>query len=274
VKKKTPAQSQYKLGRLPARHTVSSIRRKMMLGIALESLGPPPSASDDFVAAVDKATGGDWKDLGNQKWGNCTCADTGHQMMLRTANAGTIIIPTEDQTVALYQQVCPEFNPNTGTGDDGADELSVIEFLAKTGWLGFKDDASGNIDPGQLDHVKWAVQICGASRIGIKVTQGMLDQFDAGKPWDGSGNKTVVGLHDVPIVKYDADGTLWVVTWAKLHPMTPGCFASIADEAHMELSKQWLEASGLAPNGLDWPTLVNDLQVEGRSYSERLRSGF
>ncbi len=260
-----------KLGRLPARHTIASIRRKMRLGVALESLGPPPSVSDDFVSAVDKATGGDWQMLGNDQWGDCTCADTGHQVMLRTANASKIIIPTTDQVLALYSAITGfKFTDAT---DQGADELSVIEYLAKTGWLGMKVDASANIDPAQMDHVKWGVQLCGAVRLGINLTQGMMDQFDDGRPWDVGGNAAILGGHDVPVVKYDADGTIWIVTWGKLQAMTPACFAACVDEAHMEYSDEWLEATGLAPNGLDRATLLNDLQVEGRSYADRLREG-
>lgn len=260
------------LGRKPARYTTKSMRRMLILNRHLAALGPAPAASADYVTAVEKATGGDWGMMGNSEWGDCTEADTAHQLMLRTANAGTLVIPTTAQVGARYSldtgfdpNAKPDADGNNPT-DNGADELSIISDLEATPFLGYKDDAAANIDPTNLDHVKWGIQLFGAVRLGIVCTQAMQDQFGAGHPWDGTGNQTVLGLHDVCAVKYDADGTIWIITWGKRFPTTPGWWASqpqgpMVEEAHAELSTAWLNASGMAPSGFNQVALVADLQA-------------
>ena len=254
----------FKTGRKPARYTRKSFARGIIMARALDSLGLPPSASSDYVMAVEKVVGDNWQMLGNDTVGDCTEADTGHQLMLHSANAGTIIIPTEAQVIGRYS-LDTGYDPSNPASDQGGEELSIIANLEKTPFLGVKDLAAGNIDPTNLKHLKWGIQLFGAVRLGIVCTQAMQDQFAAGKPWDGSGDQTVLGLHDVPAVKYDADGTIWIVTWAKLFPTTPQWWASqpqgpMVEEAHCEMNSAWIEAGGLGASGIDGKQLIADLQ--------------
>jgi len=250
----------FKTGRKPARYTRKSFARGIVMARALDSLGLPPSASSDYVMAVDKITGGDWGMDGNDTAGDCTCASTAHQLMLHSANAGTMIQPTAEQTLALYSAITG-FNPADPSTDQGADELSVIEYLEKTGWLGTKDTAAANIDPLNIAHLKWGVQLFGAARLGVNLPQSAMDQFNAGQPWDVIANDGgIIGGHDVPIVKYDASGVFYIVTWAKLQPMTPAFVAKYVEEAHCEMNSAWIEAGGLGASGIDGKQLIADLQ--------------
>ena len=256
------------LGRKPARYTTKSMRRMLILNRHLAALGPAPAASADYVTAVEKATGGDWGMMGNDQWGDCTEADTAHQLMLRTANAGTLVIPTTAQVGARYSldtgfdpNAKPDANGNNPT-DQGADELSIISDLEATPFLGYKDDAAANIDPTNLDHVKWGVQLFGAVRLGVNLPQSAMDQFSADQPWDVIANDGgIIGGHDVPIVKYDASGVFYIVTWGKRIEMTPAFLAKYVEEAHAELSTAWLNATGVAPSGFNQVALVADLQA-------------
>jgi hypothetical protein len=242
-------------GRRPAVHT----RRTMRLGIAmhqaLATLGAPPAASDDYVSAVMKQSAAGWICWLNDQLGDCVCEDSGHGLMLRTANAGAILIPTQQDILALYEAV-GGYVPGNSSTDQGCDETGMCQYLTTTGLCGQKSAASGPVDPTNLAHLKWAVQLFGSCRLGIVVTDQMMQTFGAGQPWTSvAGN--VEGGHDVPIVKYDADFA-YVVTWGKLQPVSWSLIGNsdFLQEAHCEAWPDFVRAGGTAPNGFDLQGLL------------------
>jgi hypothetical protein len=267
-----------KLGRKPARFTRASFARAHVIARYLGALGPAPATSPDYVTAVTtQARSAGWGMDGNDQWGDCTCASSAHQKMVRTANAGTIVIPSMTDVLYLYAVM----NGYTGSAtdlnaieayctanDNGADELTLEQYLENTGWMGNKLTGFANLDPTQLDQLKWGVCIFGATRLGINLPQSAMDQFNAGQPWDYVAGSPCIGGHDVPVVKYD--GTyFYVVTWGQLQPVTPAFMtASFSDgtgayieEAHAELDAEWLEKSGSCPDGLNMAQLQADLSA-------------
>jgi hypothetical protein len=265
-----------KYGRKPARFTVASVLRSHILGRALTALGPAPAASPDWVSAVTTKSPSGWGMDGNDTYGDCVIADCAHQEMLRTANVGTIWIPTDLQALALYAY----FQGYTGSptnlaaieaylanNDNGCDELTVIQYLTSTGFLGRKLDGHANLDQTQMDQLKWAVCLFGASRLGLNLPDSAMDQFNNGQPWDYVAGAQLDGGHDVPLVKYDAS-TYYVVTWGQLQPVTPAFMAAkyadgtpYVEEAHAELAFDWMNAAGTAPDNLDVAQLVADLSA-------------
>lgn len=257
-----------KLGRKKAHYDRRSLVSSHIMARHLGALGPAPAASPDWLTAVAQESAGDWGMFGNDQYGDCVFADCAHQEMLRTANAGTIWIPTVEQVLALYS-ACTGFNPNDPSTDNGADELSVIDYLTTTGWQGRKLDGHANLDPSNLEHLKWAVCLFGASRLGLNLPQSAMDAFNAGQPWDAGNDASPIGGHDVPLVKYQGD-MFFVVTWGKLQPVTPGFMAATypdgtpyVEEAHAELALDWMNATGTAPSKLDLAQLVADLRAVG-----------
>jgi hypothetical protein len=255
-----------KLGRKPARFTRQSFMRSHVMAAHLRALGPAPAASPDWLTAVAQKSAGGWGMDGNDQYGDCVFADCAHQEMLRTANVGTIWIPSVQEVLALYS-ACTGFNPSDPSSDNGADELSVIEYLTKTGWNGRKLDGHANLDPTQTEQLKWAVCIFGASRLGVNLPQSAMDQFNADQPWDYAGDDSPIGGHDVPLVKYVGD-MFFVVTWGKLQPVTPGFMAAsypdgtpYVEEAHAELALDWINAMGSSPSKLNLSQLVADLRA-------------
>jgi hypothetical protein len=250
--------------------------RSHIMSRALSALGSPPATSPDWVSAVMKQSSGGWGMDGNDQYGDCTCADCAHQEMLRTANVGTIWIPSQLQVLALYAQ----FQGYTGdpsnlhaiesylaNNDNGCDELTVIQYLTQHGWLGRKLNGSASLDPTQLDQLKWAVCLFGASRLGLNLPDSAMDQFNNGQPWDYVEGAQLDGGHDVPLVKYDAS-TYYVVTWGQLWPVTPAFMTAKYDdgspyveEAHAELALDWVNAKGTAPDNLDMDQLAADLSA-------------
>jgi hypothetical protein len=255
-----------KLGRKPARFTRAALVKSHIIARHLASLGPAPAASPDWVSPVMKQSSGGWQMDGNDQYGDCVFADCAHQEMLRTANVGRIWIPTVEEVLALYS-ACTGFNPNDPSSDQGADELSVIDYLQCNGWLGRKLDGHANLDPTQAEQMKWAVCLFGASRLGVNLPQSAIDQSNANQPWDYAGDNSPIGGHDVPLVKYD-EKYFYVVTWGKLQPVTPGWMAATypdgtayVEEAHAELALDWVNKAGTAPSKLNLKQLLADLQA-------------
>jgi hypothetical protein len=243
-----------KLGRKPARHTRRSLKSALVMARALDPLGAPPPASNDYTAAVKVP----WGMFANDRLGDCVCADTAHALMLRTANASSIVVPADSDVIALYEAV-GGYVPGDESTDNGCDETSMCEYLEKTGFLGHRSDATGAVDPQNLDHLKWCIQLFGTCRIGVDLPRSAMDQFEAGEPWDVRGDGAILGGHDVPLVKYDGAGMFYCVTWGRLQPVTPAFVLKYTEEAHAELFFDWVQAQGVAPPGLDLDDLAKKL---------------
>lgn len=255
-----------KYGRKPAVHTLHTMRAAIAMHAALDPLGPPPSCSSDYVSAVDKITGGNWHIFINNQLGDCVCADSAHQVMLHTANAGAMVMPSDQDVLSMYEQV-GGYVPGNAATDTGCDETTACQWLEKVGLAGQMSAGSGPLDPARLDHIRWAVQIFGACRLGIIVDQRMESEFNSRQPWEtpADPNDPNAGGHDVPVVRYDTEYA-WVVTWGGLQPvawalMGDGAFLK---EAHGEVWPDFVRVGGTAPNGFNMAGLLAQLpRLEG-----------
>ena len=222
---------------------------------AIEPLGLPPDASNDYVSAVKVP----WGMLGNDQYGDCVQCDTAHSLMLRTANAGEIVVPSEQDVLSLYTSVTG-FDPKVPASDQGTDESTMCEYLQSTGFLGHKASSIGSIDPKNLDYVRWCIQLFGTCRIGLNLPYYADDQFTRGQPWDiSTTGDQETGGHDVPLVDYRG-GNFSCITWGKQQTITPAFLAKYCEEAHVELYPDWIRAQGTAPSNFNLAQLMADLQ--------------
>jgi hypothetical protein len=250
-----------KTGRRAAIHTRRTMRSALIMAKALDALGAGPQTTNDYRVAVNKATGGDWGMMGNDTAGDCVWADSGHHLMLRTANAaGQIVIPTAQEVLACYSAVTGYMPGNTAT-DVGTNEVDAMAYLKSVGLLGHKSDDYGTIDPLNQDHVRWCVQLFGECRLGILVTPGMIQQFEDKQPWTRLLNDATPDGHDVPIVYCDPNWA-YVITWAGEQRVAWSLLANpnFVDEAHAELYFDWIREQGTAPSNLDLNQLDADLR--------------
>jgi hypothetical protein len=242
------------------------MRSAIVMARHLDKLGPAPAECSDYISAVTALVGDDWGMMGNDTVGDCTLADPCHTIMLRTANAGTMVQPSTQDALDAYAAATgydPSKTQPDGSNptDQGANELDICEFMRLTGILGHKNDQYGTIDAANEDHLRWCVQLFGACRIGVNLPQSAMDQFNAGQAWDDVGDQNIIGGHDVPVVDYRG-GMYYIITWAKLQPVTPKFMfnQSYVEEAHPELAFDWIRQQGTAPNGLDLAALEADLK--------------
>jgi hypothetical protein len=202
-----------------------------------------------------------WPVMLNDRLGDCTCACTGHVIQCWTANAGQEVILPDDDILRLYEAVSG-YDPATGTNDDGAVELDVLNYWRQNGVAGHKIGAYVALEPMNHDHLRIATFLFGAVYTGIALPETIQMQDVWAVPPEGpngAGAPGSLGGHAVPITGYDALGVT-CVTWGRLQRMTWGFVDEYMEEAYCLLSAaDWFGGGKVAPSGFDIAALQDDL---------------
>jgi len=281
--------SNLKLGKRPRRHD----SRTLKLAHYLKSSLPPAPPSVDYTRGI-----ADWGVMLNDRLGCCTIAAVAHAVQVWTANAGAEI-SFPDPVILDYYQTWDGYNPADPATDQGGVELDVLNDWRQQGFAGEALDAYGAIELAQGPHptipmleVMDAIWLFGGAYIGVELpisaqTQDVWDVPANLTPDDEPGSW---GGHAVYLVGYEAPattpalsappllnqegsfagpnpvsrvpcpGSLTCITWGQLKKMTWLWFAKYCSEAYALVSKDWIEASGVAPSGFDLATLEADLK--------------
>jgi hypothetical protein len=243
-------------GRLAPTPTPRRAASVFAFAAALDPLGAPPSESNDYRSAVKVP----WGVYQNDVLGCCVPADTAHAIMLRTANASRIVVPSVADVLGLYE-IVGGYVPGRPDTDRGCEESVMCDYMMNPGFLGHRAEAVGNVDHLNHDHLRWCVQLFGTCRLGLNLPKYAEDQFELGHPWDVSdnGDQSTSG-HDVPLVWYGG-GVFKCVTWGQTQVLTPAFVAKYCEESHAELFPDWIRSQGEAPPGLDLVTLSSRLRA-------------
>jgi hypothetical protein len=250
--------SVFKLGK----HTPKIDSRTLQFGTYLtKALAPPPPAVD-YTRPVTK-----WPMMGNDQYGDCTCAAAGHMIEEWTANTGREVILPDQQILQAYDYF------SHGNPDAGANMLDVLNYWRKTGIGGDKIMAFAHLEPQNDVQVQDAVSIFGNCYIGLALPDFTVEPgTDFLKtPWlvppggpVGHARPNPNNGHCVPAVAYDRR-SLYVVTWGALKSMSWQFYDAYADEAFAVLSTDWINKKlKVAPPGFDLATLTQDLEQVGR----------
>ncbi len=146
-----------KFGRRPVRRTAYTDASSSVMKRHFSALGPPPAVTKNWPAAVKVPFGL----MLNDSLGDCVCADVGHVMMINTANASTIFVPTDRPIRKLYQWV-GGYVPGEPNTDNGCDMTTMDEFLKAKGFCGSKLDAYGMVDYDSVADLTWCVELFGS----------------------------------------------------------------------------------------------------------------
>jgi hypothetical protein len=224
-----------------------------------KELAPPPDKVD-YSAPVKT-----WPMMGNDKYGDCTCAAAGHMIEEWTANIGTEKTLPDSAVLAAYNHF------SKGNPDAGANMLDVLKYWRKTGIAGDRIDSFVQLEPHNVMQVKDAVNLFGACYIGVALPDFAVSSgVDFLKvPWvvppkgavgDAAPNQN--NGHCIPAVGYD-DRNLYVVTWGALKMMSWQFYTTYMDEAFAVLSPDWFnqKLGGKSPCGFDMDTLRADLSA-------------
>lgn len=252
-----------KLGRKPAMFSAGHMRASMHLNSALAYLSAPPPISYDWSGAAMMATHGNLRMLLNDELGDCTAADSGHALMVRTAAVGAMVTPADNDILRLYEATSG-YIPGRPDTDVGCVESDVCAYMMSHGLLGHRSAATAPVVTGKLtgslvDNLKWALELFGPIRLGVNLPASAETQFGAHLPWTVSGDLSILGGHDILLTRYNAQFG-YVVTWGQLRPATWQWLELFVEEAHMELFPDLIKGK-TTPAGFDLSTLTNELRA-------------
>lgn len=243
----------FKLGK----HRPKIDSRTLQFGKYLTTELAPPPATINWTKPV-----ANWPMMGNDQYGDCTCAAAGHMIEEWTANTGTIEIPPESVILQAYNHFAH------GNADAGANMLDVLKYWRKTGIGGDKIDAFAQLEPQNNLQLQDAVSIFGNCYIGLALPNFAVapNTNFLNIPWlvpaggaTGNAAPNPNNGHCVPAVAYD-QRFIYVVTWGALKSMSWQFYNAYADEAFAVLSNDWINKQvGTAPSGFDMTTLQQDL---------------
>jgi len=200
------------------------------------------SPSVDYYSKVAS-----WGELGNDKWGDCTCASDGHIAMQQTAyGLGKADGVTDAEVLAVYSAVSGfvinDGPPGNNPTDRGATVQAALEYLRKKGVAGFRISAYGHVDPKNHDAVKHAVEDFGALSIGLNLPTSVMSQ---GNQWTVVPGSPIDGGHCVMVAGYDPQ---WVygVSWGQVIRMSWDFWDQYCEESWAVISQDWTTVTGLS----------------------------
>lgn len=203
-----------------------------------------------------------WGMLGNDKYGDCVWAGAAHETMLWCKEAGAETSFTDADVLSDYSAVTG-FVPARPDTDNGTDMQEAAEYRRKTGNLDrngvrHKIDSYVSLKVANLDDLMVATYLLGAVGVGIQMPNTADVQFDNAEPWDVVPKAEIDGGHYIPVFGRNSRGNILLVTWGRLHAMTPAFFERYNDEMIAYLSIERLRKS-VSPEGFNYAALASDL---------------
>lgn len=244
----------YRLGKKPARHGAIALKFADYFNLA-EMPRPPLKIGHWNI-------GEPWGMFANDLYGNCVWAGAAHEHMM-WAKAG--LRPrcdfTDQDVIAVYSETTG-FKPNDESTDNGTDMAAAAAFRRKTGiadhaGVRHKVDSYVAIKPGHADMLALAVYLTGAVGVGLNLPNYAMDQFDAEKPWvieDHPKVRGTAGGHYVSCIGRNSNSDFLVISWGRIHAMSPRFLETFNDESVAFLSQDYLRGK-LSPEQFDLATL-------------------
>jgi hypothetical protein len=201
--------------------------------------------------------------FGNDKVGDCTCADVGHVTLYWNKEAGKGLAISTKNVLALYSAVSG-YNPKDPSTDQGANMADVAQYHLTTG-LEDEDGAFHKcaaymgVTKGNIEEIKQSIYLFGACSIGWALPMSAQQQFQAGVPWSVVNRSPIEGGHDTLAIGYDPD-YLYIITWGALQKVEWAFVSKYMDEGIVKLSDEMLK-NGKSLEGFNVTQLQADLKA-------------
>jgi hypothetical protein len=219
---------------------------------------PPKSA--DWLAKCPA----DGDALGNDAVGDCVpCAELRTIQVRRAKAWGDGWRPTRALAFGLYAALTG-FDPVTGLPDDGTDTAKAMASWAASGIR--IDDQNldvvrwATVDPADAAHIAIAIGHTGPVQVSLALPTAAEDVTvwsqppGAGAGWEPAS----WGYHRVMAGAFDGVERM-CRTWGQDVAIHPAFWSAYVVGVDAALSREWMAATGLAPSGLDWDALEQDI---------------
>ena len=213
-----------------------------------------------------------WPMYSNDIWGDCTVAAMFHAIAALTANSGLVpggAMFSYDETVTVYEAVCPGFNPNGDRNDNGATLASVCQYGVRNGFT----DTSGRVHKlagwaeigayNNLNLLKQCLYVFGTVYLAVNLQDAQQTQFSDGQPWSYVQGSPIDGGHCIPLERsaLNDPGVFYnesVITWGAKWKVNRPFLINQLTEAVIFFTEDWIEANGTSPSGLDLTQIIAD----------------
>jgi hypothetical protein len=219
-----------------------------------------PQIPDSF-SWVDRDQVPSWGMMANDRYGDCVWAAFAHLVMGWTAGNGSLWIPSDDEVLQAYAST--GFDPSTGQGDNGTNELDALNYMRSTGMAGHKIGAYVSLDTSNIQEIKTAIYLFGGILLGVSLPLSAEGEPNWDFPPDDGNTRDSTpgswGGHGICGLGYDST-FINIITWGAPLPVDWSFWSQYMDEAYAIISPDFITGDKPAPNGFDMPTLINDLQ--------------
>jgi hypothetical protein len=189
---------------------------------------------------------------GNDTNGDCGVAGFNHDLMAAASVADlSETWPSNTDIVTYYYTY-------TGGQDTGVVLSDFLAYVKKNSFLGHTLSAYAPVKVHDIPTLHFAVWAYDAAYTGIRVTSGMMNANQQGKPWDLDDMMSeTVGGHCIPIVGYDSN-YLYAVTWGGVQAISYPAWHFMSDEAWALVTGEFA-AKGGDGRGVNLAALEADL---------------
>jgi hypothetical protein len=250
-----------RLGRRPA----DPRRPLLRLADVLTGTVPSHGLTADHFGKV-----GDWGLYTNDQYGVCGPTSVANSRKLVTRYlAGVEQSPTLSDVYDLYRRAGnPNFDPQTGTDDNGVDMPTMLSAVLDGGIAGTKGVAYAAVDTSNLDEVRAAIDIFGFLLLGCDLETAQNAQTDRGlwdyrRSGDWGGHAVLAGAYTS--ARHGAD--ISVITWARVVGTTDSFWShGQVPEAYVLIWPEHLGTQAFQ-EGIDMDALARDYQaLTGRPF--------
>jgi hypothetical protein len=224
---------QLKLGKRPPKRA-RALRLAQFVDIAAAAAAPTyPIVDDNFQTFV--AAGRTFGLYRNDAFGVCGPTMIANSRRLATFGAGAYEEPSQEDVFDLYRRSGnPDFDPATGTDDNGVDNQTMLEEAHRNGIGGVKCLAFASVDHTDLDEMRAAINRFDFLCTGVNLDIAQQGQSNGASPvWSYVKGSPSWGGHDVLTAKYTSDPArdAECVSWAQFIDMTDEFVLQQLDEA-------------------------------------------
>ncbi len=263
--------------RLRDQHTTPTLPPSPKTGLNLEALHRPTLKLADYIhpelatppAAIARPHPGfNWGMLANDRIGDCVIAMMLHSIEDFHLDADTPVPAFTDQDAIDIYSAITGYDPNDPNSDRGTNESTAMRYWERPGLrssdgVDHRIAATVAVDPSNLNECRIAIDEFVDLQIAIALpltAQGQKEWTVVGDGRTGRSAPGSWGGHGIPYREYDAE-TFKCVTWGAELLLTVPFHQAYAQEAHVVVTREMLNRSGIGPSGVAWDELIADVRA-------------